>query len=43
MHDIYSLVSVALFSSPIIVGAAAYFGIWFRDEFWKEPLYEYED
>lgn len=43
MHDVYSIVSVLLFASPIIVGAGAFFGIWFRDEFWKETLYEYED
>lgn len=43
MSEIYSIVSILIFSSPIIVAAVAYFGIWFRDNFWAEQLYEYED
>jgi hypothetical protein len=43
MHTIYSFVSLLIFGSPIIVGAAVFFGIWFRDEFWKEQLYDYQD
>ncbi len=43
MHAIYSIVSVLIFASPFILAGAGFFGIWFRDEFWKEQLYEYED
>lgn len=41
MHQIYSLVSLAIFASPVVVGLAGFFGIWFRDEFWKDELYDY--
>lgn len=43
MHQIYSIVSLFIFASPFIVAPAVFFGVWFRDEFWKEQLYDYED
>lgn len=42
MHDLYSLLSIALFASPVVVGFAAWFGIWFNEEFFSEPLYDYD-
>ena len=38
MIDLITMLSMILFVSPILIGIAAFGGIWFRDEFYKEPF-----
>lgn len=43
MTEIYSIGSVLLFASPVILGVGVFCTLWFRDEFWKDKFYDYND
>ena len=38
-----SLFTMILFISPIAIGVGAYFAIWMKEEFYKDPFYDHYD
>jgi len=42
MHDLYALISILLVVSPIVIGILLFIGQWAAEEFYKEPLYDYD-
>ncbi len=43
MHDLYSLLSIILIVSPIVIGIGFFLGQWFVEEFYRDELYPHEE